>query len=142
MKALSVRQPWAWLIIRPDVHDPKKRALLRSMGQIKDIENRTWPTRLRERISIHASKGFDAEGFDWVCERFPDIAMPEEFDLGGIVGTVEVTDCTTAHRSSWFEGPYGFVLAAPRRTAFVPCRGRLGFWEVPPHILRRMQGKR
>ena len=38
MKTLSVRQPWANLIVRG----------------IKDIENRSWKTNFRGRILIHA----------------------------------------------------------------------------------------
>ena len=41
MKALSIRQPWAWMILYAG----------------KDIENREWPTRFRGRVLIHASKG-------------------------------------------------------------------------------------
>lgn len=37
MKALSVRQPWAWLIV----------------NGYKDIENRDWSTQQRGRIWIH-----------------------------------------------------------------------------------------
>lgn len=39
MKALSIKQPWASLIAQG----------------IKDIENRTWKTKFRGRIFIHAS---------------------------------------------------------------------------------------
>ena len=41
MKALSIRQPWAWLILNAG----------------KDIENRSWYTSVRGRVLIHASKG-------------------------------------------------------------------------------------
>ena len=41
MKALSIRQPWAWLIVNGH----------------KDIENRSWPTRFRGPVLIHAAKG-------------------------------------------------------------------------------------
>lgn len=50
MKALSIRQPWAWLIV----------------NGYKSIENRTWNTRIRGTILIHAGKGFDKEGYAWV----------------------------------------------------------------------------
>lgn len=38
MKALSIRQPWAWLIIRPDITDPVIRAA-HSPLIFKDIES-------------------------------------------------------------------------------------------------------
>jgi ASCH domain len=39
MKALTLRPHWAWLVV----------------NGYKNIENRSWPTRLRGRIWIHAS---------------------------------------------------------------------------------------
>ncbi len=40
MQALSVRQPWAWLIV----------------AGYKDVENRGWATKYRGRILIHAGR--------------------------------------------------------------------------------------
>jgi len=42
MKALSIIQPWAWLITRG----------------YKDIENRGWYTPYRGRFLVHASKAY------------------------------------------------------------------------------------
>ena len=47
MKVLSVRQPWAWLIVAGH----------------KDIENRKWYTNHRGPLLIHASKAMDPEDF-------------------------------------------------------------------------------
>lgn len=41
MLALSIRQPWASLILKAG----------------KDIENRCWQTKVRGRVLIHAAKG-------------------------------------------------------------------------------------
>lgn len=46
--ALSIRQPWAWLIIHGG----------------KDIENRTWPTRFRGRVAVHAGKGMTRDEYE------------------------------------------------------------------------------
>ena len=43
MKAISIRQPWAWLIVHG----------------YKDVENRTWATKHRGPILIHAGKTLD-----------------------------------------------------------------------------------
>ena len=50
--ALSIRQPWASLIVLPET------AYVPLDQQItpKDIENRTWETRVRGPILIHAAK--------------------------------------------------------------------------------------
>lgn len=117
MKALSIMQPWAWLIV----------------NGYKDIENRTWkPTnpglRFRGPVLIHCGKTFDGDDdpaeWDW-----PHIDRPEDFDMGGIVGEAEIVDCVTQSKSKWFNGPYGFVIRNARPLPFRPCVGALGFFE-------------
>jgi hypothetical protein len=120
LRALSIMQPWSWLIANGH----------------KDIENRSWPTRFRGRIMIHAGKKFDgdddAEEWDW-----PHIDRPKDFDMGGIVGECEIVDCVTSSKSRWFFGPYGFVIRNARPLPFQPCRGMLGFFVpdfTPPTV--------
>ena len=114
MKAISIRQPWAWLILHAG----------------KDIENREWQTNVRGRILIHASKGMTRKEYEsapiWIVD-LPDFdALPR----GGIVGSVEIVDCVDEHDSEWFYGRYGFVLRNPEPLSFRPMRGQLGFFEV------------
>jgi hypothetical protein len=120
MKALSILQPWAWLI----VHGPK------------DIENRTWSTPFRGEFLVHAGKGFDRDGYDFVRKARPDIPMPapHEFDRGGVVGIATVVDCVTESTSWWFNGPRGFVLTDRRPLPFTPYRGQLSWFEIPYEV--------
>lgn len=113
MKTLSIRQPWAWLIIHGDPP--------------KDIENRSWKTGVRGRIGIHAAKKIDRAAYDRLVEK---VALPpiEELKTGGIIGSVDLVDCVTESDSPWFEGDVGFVLADPEPCRFKPCRGKLGFF--------------
>lgn len=115
MKALSIRQPWAWLIV---------------MGH-QDVENRTWYTSFRGKFLVHAGKKFDYAGYKWVVSEM-DLAMPEPHELGrgGIIGAAEIMECVTQHNSQWFSGPYGFVLESAQPLRFVPLRGKLGFFDV------------
>lgn len=137
MLALSIRQPWAWLIVRPDITDPIERAVAMLDGRIKPIENRTWPTRHRGPILIHAGKGMtraeyeDAEDPLW-ARGGPVIELPafEDLQRGGIVGRARIVDCVTSHDSPWFGGPFGFVLDDIKPLAFTPCRGALVFFDV------------
>ena len=117
MKALSILQPWAWLI----VHGPK------------DIENRTWSTSFRGQFLVHAGKGFDRNGYEFVRKTRPDIAMPapSEFERGGVVGMATVVDCVNESTSWWFNGPRGFVLTDRRPLPFFPVRGQLSWFSVP-----------
>lgn len=116
-KALSILQPWAWLIV----------------NRHKEIENRRWPTRYRGRLLVHAGKKWgreQREDMEWVRENFPHIVLPQTFELGGIVGETRIVACVTRSISRWFFGPYGFELADSRPLPFVPLRGQLGMFEV------------
>lgn len=117
--ALSIRQPWAWLILNAG----------------KDVENRKWATKVRGRVLIHAAKGMTRLEHQIAvasCRAAftPDFWIPPFDDLqrGGIVGEVEIVDCVTASRSPWFCGPHGFVLRNPKPLPFQTCKGRLGFF--------------
>ena|SRR3990172_4209670 len=78
--ALSVRQPWANLIV---------------LG-LKDIEIRTWATKYRGRLLIHAGMTFDRVAM-W---RFPMEVVPR----GAIIGSVKLADILRFTRQSWKEG--------------------------------------
>lgn len=124
--ALSIRQPWAWLIIHAG----------------KDIENRTWPTRFRGWFLIHAAKGMTrneyAEAFDVLdeIETTGQMAIPSFDELklqcGGIVGMAKLGNCVTGSDSPWFFGPYGFVIDEVKPLPFRVCKGALGFFRVDP----------
>ncbi|ARA81557.1 ASCH domain-containing protein [Pseudomonas ficuserectae] len=128
MKALSIRQPWAWLIIHGG----------------KDIENRTWHTKLRGRFLVHASKGMTVK--EWVEASDFCIAqgihdtpfdMPAYDDLqrGGIIGSVELVDSVDTSTSPWYMGQKAFVLRDPKPLPITPFKGRLGFFEVADDLV-------
>ena len=122
-KALSIRQPWAWLIVKG----------------LKEIENRAWNTTYRGDFYIHASKNLS--DYD-DCVRFvdklnndpnaaiPHITLPakDDLQLGGIIGAAYLSQCVTTSDSPWFTGEYGFILHNPRILPFFPCKGKLGFF--------------
>lgn len=114
-KAITIKQPWAWLIIYGD----------------KDVENRTWYTEYVGSVFVHASKTFDQNGYEYIKRhglwRFTN---GETFRKGGIIGIVEILTCTKHDSSDWFEGPYGFLLANAKPVPFTSCRGQLGIWDI------------
>ncbi len=118
--ALSIKQPWAWLICCA----PAEAA--------KDVENRDWPTSYRGPFLIHASKTFDQQGYEWVRVHFPEIRMPapHEFETGGVVGRSELIDCVKHHTSKWFFGSFGFVLKDSKPLTFMRARGMPGFFNL------------
>lgn len=130
MKAISIRQPWATLIVL--------------FG--KDIENRCWATRFRGPVLIHAAKGMTYDEWEDAIDfarpmlrQLPEdqITLAEQalrriaLPRGGIIGSAVITDCVTQHASPWFMGEHGFVLAEVKPLPFRPFKGALGFFEVP-----------
>jgi hypothetical protein len=128
--ALSVRQPWAWLIVNGH----------------KDVENRDWRAGRRGTLLIHASKGLTrreyCEAAAFAAERGVAVPAMEELERGGIVGVVDLSDVVSASRSVWFVGPYGFVMKNPRTLPFVPCRGTLGFFRAESDFSQPVGGNR
>lgn len=124
MKALSIRQPWAWLIVQGH----------------KDVENRCWPTTFRGRILVHAGAHLTKPDYQ-ACVLFIAGIGPRDWRLpaydvlkaqcGGIVGEVTIVDCVTESASPWFTGEYGFVLKLAKATEFWPFKGALSFFQVP-----------
>jgi len=126
MLALSIRQPWASLILKAG----------------KDIENRCWPTKVRGRILIHAAKGCTRDELEDALD-FAEEACGTRYSVdlktiarGGIIGSVEIVDCVSKSVSPWFMGKYGFVLRDPQPLPFVPWKGQLGFFNVPESALK------
>ena len=120
MKALSIRQPWAWLIV----------------NGYKPIENRDWATYYRGPLAIHASGTKRRKEFEQAKKLLSSIGLDESiidktrFDFGGIVGQVRLVDCVDKSDSPWFTGKYGFVLADPVALPFFPYKGKLGYFEL------------
>ncbi len=126
--AISVYQPWADLIVRG----------------IKDIENRSWPTRFRGKILIHAGSNIKWD----IVKKYRRTLGLDSFDdyepqTMAIVGMAEIVDCVTTHRSRFFLGPYGFVLRnAVRFRKPIRYRGRQRIFRVPLGRLRGSQAIR
>jgi len=143
MKALSIRQPWAWLIcagvpVMESVDIGEGRTSVRYSGKafIKDIENRSWGTDFRGRIYVHAGQRWDKDALDWLMEQgFAPMTCLMLYSArvprGALVGEVDIVDCVTESKSLWFTGPYGLVLANSKVYAEpIPYKGRQGLFEV------------
>lgn len=115
MKALSIRQPWASLIV---------------MGH-KDVENRSWSTKYRGPLLVHAGHGRAVAAIGSIEEQYGLELCSQDLPRGGIIGVVELIDVAREHRSRWFDREgFAWVLANPRPLAFTPLRGRLGLFEA------------
>ena len=169
MKALSIKQPWAWLIV----------------NGFKDVENRTWRTKYRGPLLIHASKAKDEhfckllDDFSMGSVALTDFLSPTDPHLkrlaqewpgskalptGGIVGRATLAQClqksnmeadlqametapvpyVAFHHSPWFDGRFGFVLIDRAPLDFWATAGKLGIFDIPfngGHDLGKELGK-
>jgi hypothetical protein len=147
MRAMTVRQPWAWAIIH---------------GQ-KDVENRTRNIAgsYRGPVAITSSKQplrGDDPGRSLIADltgRYPLLEMPSS--LGAILGLVDIVDvhtpdsCTRGWSagkwpdmgwcSGWaIENQHHLVLANPRPLSTpIPVRGRLGLWTLPDDVAAQVE---
>ncbi|WP_313824068.1 ASCH domain-containing protein [Leclercia sp.] len=124
MKAISIRQPLAWLIV----------------NGFKDIENRSWDTKYRGVVLVHASSRrptkAEVQNARAILLQTHGTAaahlMPsaDNFQLGSIVGYTHITGTTRESTSPWFFGPVGFQLHGSKPLPFLPMKGRLSFFET------------
>lgn len=121
IKVLSIRQPWAWLI----------------MTGRKTIENRTWTTHYRGPFYIHAGKEMHERSIESIERQFKIKVDRRELTMGAIIGRVTLVSVVTRSASPWFEGPFGFVLGEPEILRKpIPYRGQQGFFDVPMTITK------
>ena len=126
MKALSVRQPWAWAIIHAG----------------KDVENRSAGAlrhmnfRCIHRLAIHASKGMTQDEYEHARAIMRSIGVdcPLAADLlrGGVIGTAAVVGLVKSSGSQWFFGPRGIELKNPEPLPFEAGPGALGLFDWIP----------
>lgn len=139
MKALSLTQPWATLVVTGE----------------KEIETRSWRTNYGGMIAIHASKGFP--GWAQRQSRYPFFSEAldhhgfksiDDLPRGAIVGVASIVGCVTVesirdtlsleeHEFGDYsdgEGRWAWLLDDPQMIEPIPCSGALSLWEVPALI--------
>lgn len=145
MKAISIRQPWAFAIT--------------NLG--KRVENRDRNTSVRGRVLIHAAKGCTsaeyvaardfmvarglaaADGLACLQTSVPGCEPPvlpplAEMQRGGFVATAKLVEVLPRAGSTnpWHvTGCYGYVLEDVAPIEFLPYRGELGFFNVPDDVV-------
>ena len=124
MKVLTIKQPWATLIMQGN----------------KRFEFRSWQTKYRGDILIHAGKGVDKKAMERLSKY-----LPKELLAGKILGKVTIVDCIKMspefkkkllkenkdiYTDSSFEENYGWQLENVE--AFdkpIEAKGKLSLWE-------------
>ncbi|MEO3869415.1 hypothetical protein ABGB18_11335 [Nonomuraea sp. B12E4] len=142
MKALTVRQPWAFAIA--------------ALG--KSVENRTWNTHYRGLLAIHAGSRWDS---DEAVRRVGEltgvtIVTTDTAAIVAVVDLVSVHNSATCIRpveerhehddgpftcSRWAigsrvdNGMHHWVLGTRRQLAYpIACKGRQGLWDLPAYV--------
>ncbi|BAY41285.1 hypothetical protein NIES2111_56810 (plasmid) [Nostoc sp. NIES-2111] len=128
MKALTVRQPWAWAIICAN----------------KNIENRVWPIHYRGDILIHAAKGCTKK--EYLCAKefcqSIGVSIPELnlLSRGQTIGVITVVGCQFSETGAgWgMSQQFHWHLANPREIKPIPYIGQLGLFDVPDELLKEV----
>ncbi len=123
MRALVVKQPWAWAIM-----DGRKR-----------IENRSWTTRYRGPVAIIAGASRSSLSSATQFLSGLGIERPADLPFGCILGVVNLVDVIRPSQSSgpFAEGPWCWVLENPIKLERpVPFRGQLGLFRLPTEALQ------
>ena len=125
MKVITIKQPFASLIA----------------AGIKEYEFRTWKTKYRGEILIHAGKGIDKKAM----KKFECYGL--DYPSGAIIARVNLTDCVTVDdefrevlkgknelvyssiikHTEWTG--YGFKLENVTKIDPIPAKGKLSIWE-------------
>lgn len=127
MKVITIKQPWATLILEG----------------YKKYEFRTWKTKYRGDILIHAGKGIDKKAMD----RFKHLNL--EYPVGQIIAKATITDCVKVDEdlrnilakkdpvvykgvinktSNNWDG-YGFKLENIEKISPIEVNGKLSLWD-------------
>ena len=137
MRCITIWQPWASLI---------------AYGY-KRFETRSWATKYRGPIAIHAGKTFNKRVFwDLVDHYYSDDRMNEDLPTGAIIAVAELVDCWKVVEEHLLEaqlpgekrvkfldvkeipfgdftpGRYAWELANVQRIEPIPMKGQQGLW--------------
>lgn len=128
IKALSFKQPIAWLIAH---------------GYLL-VDDRSWGTSYQGSILIHASKGLYKDYYEYLITQ-TDVPIPsrEHLEYGGVVGLAKLILCSKpenlpehirgeqrAQFSGVPRGHYGFLFADATPLPLMRCAGKLGLFEL------------
>lgn len=140
MKALTIIEPWASLIV---------------FGH-KRFETRSWSTRYRGPLAIHASKNTRFVRYHWEYASahrmnlfFRGYRSVRDFHYGCVVGVADLVEVhptadlpvTEAERrfGDFSSDRYAWELTNVRRVGLpVAARGQRMLWNLPAHVEREV----
>lgn len=130
MRALSLKQPFAWMVVHGG----------------KSIENRPWHVSLRAPFLIHAASGMSPkyylEAATYAAARGVIVPPPSDLLFGGVIGKARIVECmcpgllivaapADTDLKWWMRDQHGFVLADIEPVPFFKVPGRQRWFDVP-----------
>lgn len=128
MKALSLTQPWATLV---------------ATGK-KKVETRSWSTRIRYEIAIHAARGFPKGARDFAAIEHTLERLPQRVPLGAIIAVARIVEVVPTEEAAlkisalerlygdYSAGRYAWILEDVRALDEpIGCKGQQRIWNVP-----------
>jgi len=127
IRCLSVRQPFAWAICSGD----------------KAIENRSWTTKHRGTIAIHA--GSNKSNFNTWLKTVDDSDLDTSpFQFSAIIGVADIVDVEELSEEHdddlWAAGPYCWKLDNARFIESpIPMNGKLNLFRLDDDVLQNLE---
>ena len=131
MKIISLTQPYATAI---------------ALG-LKHWETRSWYTKYRGLLGIHAAKGFPKWAWEFWTAEYTLGRLPGTLPFGAVVAVVELTDCQPTENlidaisdlerryGDYLDGRFAWKLEDNRALSEpVPAKGALGLWSPGPEL--------
>lgn len=134
---LTVTQPWAWLLIRPDILPPEEREQLYLDELIKNVENRLRSTRIRGWVGIQSGLFKPTPSIlprsqrDVLRRHGVKIPARSNLQYGGLIGRVYISDCLPplSYNEGWrIEKQYGYMITDSIPLPFVSMSGMPGLF--------------
>jgi activating signal cointegrator 1 len=140
MKVISIQQPWASLIINGH----------------KEYETRSWATRYRGPVLIHACAGMPKLNRSLLIQHpFAEVLAGTKLDQGAIIGMAHLRHVFTSEAlvarikfaprayktheiafGDYSPGRFGWLLQnVIKFDASLPAKGQLGLWNFPDEKL-------
>ena len=134
MKALSVKQPWASLI----------------MTGYKEVEIRTWKTDYRGQLVIHTGTRGDSEAVDKFWGKDKSLIEKTDLPRGCILGKIELVDIVELYAPNWSDWKcyhrvsgvwpghplFAWWLSNPIKLKNpIPYKGQQGLFNIPDGLI-------
>lgn len=114
---------------------------------LKGWETRSWETKYRGPLGIHATQSFPRWARDFASAEWALGRLPAKLPMGAVVAVVDLIDCIPTIEAALFIGPIEKLYGdySPGRFAWrlenirgltqpIPCKGLQKLWTPSPEL--------